>query len=31
LSISPRVMNYKIKILNIDIPRSRRPLEPVGV
>jgi DNA-binding NtrC family response regulator len=30
LSISPRVMNYKIKILNIDIPRSRRPLEPVG-
>jgi len=31
LSINPRVMNYKIKILNIDIPRSRRPLEPVGV
>ena len=30
LSISPRVMNYKIKILNIEIPRSRRPLEPVG-
>ncbi len=30
LSISPRVMNYKIKILNIDIPRSRRPLETVG-
>ncbi len=31
LSISPRVMNYKIKILNIEIPRSRRPMEPVGV
>ena len=30
LSISPRVMNYKIKILNIEIPRSRRPLETVG-
>ncbi len=26
LDISPRVMNYKIKILNIDIPRSRRHL-----
>ena len=26
LSISPRVMNYKIKILNIEIPRSRRVL-----
>jgi DNA-binding NtrC family response regulator len=24
LGISPRVMNYKIKILNIEIPRSRR-------
>ncbi len=30
LAISPRVMNYKIKILNIEIPRSRRPLEPVA-
>ena len=28
LSISPRVMNYKIKTLGIDFPRSRRP--PVG-
>ena len=26
LDISPRVMNYKIKILNIEIPRSRRHL-----
>ena len=26
LGISPRVMNYKIKILNIEIPRSRRML-----
>jgi Nif-specific regulatory protein len=26
LSISPRVMNYKIKTLNIDFPRSRRQL-----
>jgi transcriptional regulator with GAF, ATPase, and Fis domain len=26
LAISPRVMNYKIKILNIEIPRSRRVL-----
>jgi transcriptional regulator with GAF, ATPase, and Fis domain len=24
LGISPRVMNYKIKILNIEIPRGRR-------
>jgi hypothetical protein len=24
LSISPRVMNYKIKTLGIDFPRSRR-------
>jgi DNA-binding NtrC family response regulator len=31
LSISPRVMNYKIKTMNIDFPRSRRPqpVEPV--
>jgi transcriptional regulator with GAF, ATPase, and Fis domain len=30
LAISPRVMNYKIKILNIEIPRSRRVVqEPV--
>jgi DNA-binding NtrC family response regulator len=30
LGISPRVMNYKIKILNIEIPRSRRVVaEPV--
>jgi len=25
------VMNYKIKILHIEIPRSRRSLEPVGI
>jgi hypothetical protein len=25
LAISPRVMNYKIKVLGIDFPRSRRP------
>ncbi len=32
LGISPRVMNYKIKILNIEIPRSRRTLhEAVAV
>jgi two-component system response regulator AtoC len=32
LSISPRVMNYKIKVLGIEFPRGRRaaPLEPVG-
>jgi hypothetical protein len=24
LHISPRVMNYKIKVLNIELPRSRR-------
>jgi two-component system response regulator AtoC len=30
LGISPRVMNYKIKILNIEIPRSRRHNGPVG-
>jgi Nif-specific regulatory protein len=30
LAISPRVMNYKIKILNIEIPRSRRVLQEVG-
>ena len=30
LAISPRVMNYKIKILAIEIPRSRRVIaEPV--
>src|SRR5688572_15837689 len=30
LAISPRVMNYKIKVLGIDFPRSRRaaPLQP---
>ena len=30
LSISPRVMNYKIKVLGIEFPRGRRaaPLEP---
>jgi DNA-binding NtrC family response regulator len=28
LSISPRVMNYKIKTLGIDYNRGRRPLEP---
>ena len=26
LGISPRVMNYKIKILSIEIPRSRRQM-----
>jgi len=32
LGISPRVMNYKIKILNIEIPRSRRMMpESVAV
>jgi two-component system response regulator HydG len=35
LSISPRVMNYKIKTLGIDFPRSRRaalpPYEPAAV
>jgi transcriptional regulator with GAF, ATPase, and Fis domain len=31
LGISPRVMNYKIKILAIEIPRSRRVIaEPVA-
>jgi Nif-specific regulatory protein len=30
LAISPRVMNYKIKILNIQIPRNRRILESVA-
>jgi two-component system response regulator AtoC len=29
LGISPRVMNYKIKILRIEIPRSRRTAETV--
>jgi transcriptional regulator with GAF, ATPase, and Fis domain len=30
LSISPRVMNYKIKVLGIEFPRGRRaaPLQP---
>ena len=28
LSISPRVMNYKIKTLNIDYARGRRPPQP---
>ena len=32
LGISPRVMNYKIKILGIEIPRSRRQVhDPVTV
>ena len=33
LSISPRVMNYKIKTLGIEFPRGRRaaPLPPVEV
>jgi Nif-specific regulatory protein len=31
LGISPRVMNYKIKVLNIEIPRSRRLHEPLAV
>jgi two-component system response regulator HydG len=30
LGISPRVMNYKIKVLNIEIPRARRPLETLA-
>jgi len=30
LGISPRVMNYKIKILNIEIPRTRRYMETVA-
>ena len=30
LSISPRVMNYKIKTLRIEFPRGRR-LQPVDV
>jgi transcriptional regulator with GAF, ATPase, and Fis domain len=30
LQISPRVMNYKIKVLHIDMPR-RRVLMPAGV
>ncbi len=29
LGISPRVMNYKIKILNIELPRGRRTLSDV--
>jgi DNA-binding NtrC family response regulator len=31
LGISPRVMNYKIKILNIELPRSRRVAVPQPV
>ncbi len=31
LGISPRVMNYKIKILNIEIPRSRRVPEAMAI
>ena len=31
LSISPRVMNYKIKTLGIELPRARRPLAAMGV
>ena len=31
LGISPRVMNYKIKILSIEIPRSRRQVVPEQV
>jgi Nif-specific regulatory protein len=31
LGISPRVMNYKIKILNIEIPRGRRVLAETAV
>jgi two-component system response regulator AtoC len=31
LGISPRVMNYKIKILNIEIPRSRRVAEAMAI
>ena len=30
LSISPRVMNYKIKTLNIDFPRGRRALAEIA-
>jgi hypothetical protein len=34
LAISPRVMNYKIKTLNIEFPRGRRPqptdVEPIA-
>ena len=28
LSITPRVMNYKIKTLGIELPRPRRPMAP---
>ena len=31
LDISPRVMNYKIKILNIELPKGRRSLESMVV
>jgi hypothetical protein len=30
LNISPRVMNYKIKTLAIEMPRRRLAPEPVG-
>jgi len=30
LGISPRVINYKIKTLRIDLPRSRRPIAVAG-
>jgi transcriptional regulator with GAF, ATPase, and Fis domain len=30
LGISPRVMNYKIKILNIEIPRGRRVMQEMA-
>jgi DNA-binding NtrC family response regulator len=30
LHISPRVMNYKIKVLNIELPRSRRAAAAVA-
>ena len=31
LDISPRVMNYKVKILRIEIPRARRALQPMAI
>jgi DNA-binding NtrC family response regulator len=30
LGISPRVMNYKIKVLNIELPRGRRAMETMA-
>jgi transcriptional regulator with GAF, ATPase, and Fis domain len=30
LHISPRVINYKIKTLGIEIPRGRREADPAG-